>query len=589
MRTLLTAWAMSLTIGGQLAAHAATLPQLPQAQVHVSMPTVNGSTLNATCATMQAQINAAAALNVNLTHQVILATGAPCTGPWLLPSHTGGTGWILIKGANYANLPPPGTRVSPTDAALMPHVIYGDDGVANTGSFSAQTGAQRYRIMGFYMTEDVTKSPNWSQINTGYNNANALNTGYIIIDRVVIRDLTRTHATYRGVYLEGELGNNAVVDSWIDGIKDIGCQADTQAVLTISSGGPLLIQNNFVEAAGENVMIGGGDPISAAVQPRDNTIRLNTFSKNANWALGCPPGGYLIKTMLELKSGYRTLVEGNDFLNMPWSDGGATFRLTVRNSSGPGTYADVSDLTIRYNLGKNVTNWINSFGADDQGGALYSAHSKRWYIHDNLVYGLGWICGGGASCGRFYQIQAGGSTCSDPSPTCKNQDVTIAHNTVDNVVEAMLYMDDGSKGAVNFDWRDNLINVNGGRGVYSASVWGTNGLTNIWGTTWNWANNRIAGIGNGNGESQDSYPQGTNSYPTNANTFLWNNPCPGSASCNGTFDYTLKPGSPAIGAASDGTDQGVNFGAYNAARSGKGVGGNVAMPRSPQNIIIQVR
>lgn len=575
MSKLFTACVMSLTVGGEVAAYAATLPQLPQAQVDVTMPTVTGSTLNATCATFQTQINAAAALSVNLTHQVILATDTTCTGPYKLPSHTGGTGWILIKGANYASLPQSGTRVAPSDATLMPHIIYGDDGVANTGAFSAQTGAQRYRIMGFYMTEDVTRSPNWSFINTGYNNANATNTGYIIIDRVIIRDLTDVHASYRGVFLEGQLGNLAVLDSWIDGIKDIGRVADTQAILTISSGGPILIQNNFVEAAGENIMIGGGDPVDTSVQPRDSTIRLNTFSKNSAWVSG---GTHLIKTMLELKSGFRTLVEGNDFLNMPWDDGGATFRLTVRNSGGPGTYVDVSDITIRYNLGKNVTNWINAFGSDDQ-PAFHSMHSKRWHIHNNLIYGLGWVCGGGASCGRFFQIQAGGSICTDPTPSCKNQDVTIAHNTVDDVVEAMFYKDDGSIGASGLDFRDNLINVNGGRGAYSMSAWGTNVLNAIWSSTWTWTNNRLAGIGGG--EDTGQYPQGTNSYPSSYTNFLWTN--------RAARDYTLQAGSPAKGAASDGTDQGVNFSAYNAARAGRSVGGVVAAlvpPAAPQNVVI---
>src|ERR1700704_2578450 len=80
MRKLLTACVMSLAVGGEFVANAATLPQLPQKQVDTTMPTVTGLTLNATCATLQAQIDVAAALNVNLTHQVILATDTTCTG-----------------------------------------------------------------------------------------------------------------------------------------------------------------------------------------------------------------------------------------------------------------------------------------------------------------------------------------------------------------------------------------------------------------------------------------------------------------------------------------------------------------------------
>ena len=81
--------AMAVAAGFAAKTQAVTLPSLPQAQVDVTIPPVTGSTLNATCATLQAQINAAAALNVNLTHQIILATGTTCTGPYKLPSHNG--------------------------------------------------------------------------------------------------------------------------------------------------------------------------------------------------------------------------------------------------------------------------------------------------------------------------------------------------------------------------------------------------------------------------------------------------------------------------------------------------------------------
>lgn len=572
---LITVCVMTLTIGGEFAANAATLPQLPQRQVDVTMPAVTGSTLNATCATLQAQLNAAAALNVNLTHQIILATGTTCTGPYKLPSHTGGTGWILIKGPNYASLPASGTRVKLSDAALMPQIKYGDDNVAHVGTFSAQTGAQRYRIIGIESVEDAAFSPNWAFITMGYNNQNALNTGYIIVDRCIIRDRVANHESLRGIYGEAELGNTALIDSYIAGIKDIGNDNDTQAWLTISNPGPILVQNNFLESSGENLMLGGGTPVSSAVLPRDVTIRLNTFSKNPAW---WGVGNSLVKTLLELKLGVRVLVEGNDFLDMPWNDGGYTFRLTVRNENSSGTFADVSDLTIRYNLGKNVTNWINSFGSDDQGGAYISKHSKRWYIHDNLVYGLGWSCGGGATCGAFYSMQAGGSNCTDPTPTCKNEDVTISHNTVDDVSNWMLYAD--QSGQIGLDFKDNLINVNGARGAFSPAIYGTNFLNAAFGSTWTWTNNRVAGIGGG--ESTSLYPQGTNSYPTSYTDFLWTN--------RASRDYTLQSGSPAKNAASDGTDQGVNFSAYNAVRAGGsgGSGTDLTPPSTPRNVNISI-
>lgn len=578
IRKLLTIHAMSLIIGGWLTAHAETLPQLPNKQVDVTMPSVTGSTFNATCATLQTQLNAAAALNVNLTHQIILATGTTCTGPYKLPSHTGGTGWILITGKNYANLPPSGTRVKPADATLMPQIRYGerDEGpFTHVGAFSAQTGAQRYRIIGIDMVQDSTKSPNWAFVVMGYNNQNALNTGYIILDRVIMRDTNSTHETIRAVLGDAQLGHTAMIDSYVAGIKDIGNDNDTQAWLSISNPGPILIQNNFLEASGENLMLGGGDPSSESVMPKDVTIRRNTFSKNRAW---WGEGHYLTKTLLELKLGIRVLIEGNDFLDMPWNDGGWAFRLTVRNQDGGAPYSEVSDITIRYNLFKNVTNGIIAFGADNAGTGILSKHSKRWHIHDNLFYGLGWLCGGGASCGGWILIQDGGASCTDTAPSCELQDLTIAHNTVDDIHEFTFYVVNTHQ--TGLDFRDNLINAGGGRGAFSEALWGTNFLHTHYGATYTWANNRLAGIGGG--EDTALYPQGTNSYPTSFANFMWTN--------RAARNYTLQAGSPAKNAASDGTDQGVNFSSYNAARvngsAGGSGGGDPTAPRPPQQLRI---
>ena len=118
--------------------------------------------------------------------------------------------------------------------------------------------------------------------------------------------------------------------------------------------------------------------------------------------------------------------------------------------------------------------------------------------------------------------------------------------------------------ALGLNFSDNLINSNGSYGIFGGggtgiTVFGTNLFNYGWGSTWTFVNNRIAGIG-GNSLDSSSYPQGTNSYPADVSSFLFTN--------RAARDYTLQSGSPAKGAASDGTDQGVNFAAYNAARSG---------------------
>jgi len=585
MNKLLTACVMSLAIGGELAAYAATtLPQLPQKQVDVTMPTVTGSTLNATCATLQAQLNAAAALNVNLTHQVILATGTICTGPYILPSHTGGTGWILIKGLNFASLPAPGTRVALSDNALMPKIQYGENG-NYTGTFAAATGAQRYRVMGLELLSNNSFAISWALVVLGRNNQAATNTGYLIFDRCVVRDVNpadNNHDTIRAFYGDADLGNTALIESYVAGIKGNG--RDTQTWLSINNPGPILLRNNFLESAGENVMMGGGEPASVAMMPHDVTITRNTFAKNSLWWNTTPP---LSKTLLELKLGIRVLIEGNDFTNMPGNDGGQIFRFTPRNENGGFPNAEVSDITVRYNRMFTVCNGPSTFGSDDGQGANVgrSMHSKRWAFTHNLWYGLGSNCGGTGGVPRLFQIALGGggssgtgTDCTDPTPTCKIEDLTFVHNTVDDLGNAIVCVMGG--GERNLDWRDNLINANGSRGVFDcnggfSSHYGTTILNEAWGATWTWTNNSIAAIGGG--ESGGDYPQGTNSYPASYTSFLWTN--------RATRDYTLQAGSPAKNTASDGTDRGVNFALYNAARAG-GSGGDTTPPGIPQHLII---
>jgi len=591
-KALITACLISLITGTEYTAQATVLPQLPRTQVDVTMPTVTGSTLNATCATLQAQLNAAAAMSVNLTHQIILATGTLCTGPYILPSHNGGTGWILIKGANYSNLPPSGTRVQVSDATLMPQIQYGEDAaVAHVGSFSAATGAQRYRIIGIDMVENPAKVPNWAHVTLGYASSGATNTGYIILDRVIIRNRDTTLESMRGVYGDTQLGNTALLDSVIMGIKARG--GDTQAWLSVTNPGPILIQNNFLQSTGENFMLCGATPLNDALQPRDVTVKSNLMSKESSW---WGASGWLVKTLLELKCGVRVLVEGNTFQDMPWNDGGMAHRLTPRNDSyttAAGTFLEVSDITIRYNLYKNVTNWINSIASDDSSvcAGCMTKHSKRWFIHDNLIYGLGWSCGGGASCGALFSIMDGGggntgtnTNCTDPSPTCKMEDLSITHNTIDDVRDRLFCVT--TNGQINLDFKDNLINNNGARGLFDcggnvSTNYGSARLSEAWtGASATWTNNIIANIGSG--ESSSNYPQASNSYPANYTSILWTN--------RTTRDYTLQPGSPAKSAASDGTDLGVNFNTYNTVRAGgvgSGSGGaDVTPPATPQNVTI---
>src|SRR5205085_3770332 len=122
--------------------------------------------------------------------------------------------------------------------------------------------------------------------------------------------------------------------------------------------GPLRITGNFLEAAGENVMFGGG---AATTTPTDIEIRHNHFFKPMTWKpgqagfVGGPTGTpFVVKNLMELKNAIRVLVEGNIFQNNWGGFGqpGYAILLTPKNQAGPNgtnlcSICAVTDITMR--------------------------------------------------------------------------------------------------------------------------------------------------------------------------------------------------------------------------------------------------
>src|SRR6202035_5573795 len=85
-------------------------------------------------------------------------------------------------------------------------------------------------------------------------------------------------------------GNNiSIVDSWI---SDCHSPAQDSQGFVCFSGGPWLIQNNFIEAAGENMICGGGNiggvNVVYGINPHDMTSQYNWYYKPLQWFYGSP-------------------------------------------------------------------------------------------------------------------------------------------------------------------------------------------------------------------------------------------------------------------------------------------------------------
>src|SRR5262249_36616001 len=91
----------------------------PRVFIDTSIPASTGRTIAvAAGADLQAALDAAQPGDV-----ITLAAGASFVGNFRLPN-TSGSGWIIIRSsATAAELPPPGPRVSPANAAVLPKIV----------------------------------------------------------------------------------------------------------------------------------------------------------------------------------------------------------------------------------------------------------------------------------------------------------------------------------------------------------------------------------------------------------------------------------------------------------------------------------
>ena len=83
-----------------------------------------------------------------------------------------------------------------------------------------------------------------------------------------------------------------VLNSWIPDCKAVG--QDTQALGGYNGPGNYVIENNYLEGAGENVLFGGADPPIPNLVTTNITFRRNYLSKPVAWRerrLSRPPPG----------------------------------------------------------------------------------------------------------------------------------------------------------------------------------------------------------------------------------------------------------------------------------------------------------
>jgi hypothetical protein len=314
--------------------------------------------------------------------------------------------WIIVRtSAPDASLPPEGTRLTPCYAGVLMlpgrpdfHCKSQDNvlariefnGKAGSGPIFFLRGASHYRFIGL----EITRSDSEASITALASAKEGAIADHIIFDRVWMHG-TAQDETRRGLALKS-MTYVAIVDSYFSDFHCVavtGACGDSQAITGGSGddpGGPYKIVNNFLEAAGENIIFGGGP---GTTTPTDIEIRGNHLFKPMIWMEGQPGfvGGrsgkpFIVKNHFELKNAERVLFEANLLENVwgGFSQAGFSILLTPKNQNNQCPACRVTDITIRNVKISNVGNLFQIANAlSDAGGA--SSGGERYSIHDVLA------------------------------------------------------------------------------------------------------------------------------------------------------------------------------------------------------------
>ena len=382
-------------------ARAAQPPAGPTVILNTTPPTQTGKTIS-----VPSGANLQTALNSALPGDTIeLAAGATFTGNFVLPKKSG-SGWVWIRTSAYGSLPARGTRVTPSNANLMAKIVS-----TNTSpTITFDTSASFYRLSGLEITTTYAErsAENYGIIAMGTSAGGVVATSLAQLPTDVVFDRCYIHGTATGNVRRGIALNSArtaVVDSYLSDFHELA--TDTQAIAGWNGPGPFAIINNYIEAAGENVMFGGSDPSISNLVPSDIEIRNNLFSKKLSWKAGDPSYagiGWAVKNLLELKNARRVLVNGNTFERI-WAagQGGFAIVLTPRNQDGRAPWSTVEDVTFTNNVVRQAAAGINILGTDN---TYPSQRTNRVLIRNNLFYDIdGAAWGGGSS--NLLQMRGG--------------------------------------------------------------------------------------------------------------------------------------------------------------------------------------
>lgn len=492
-----------------------SLHRIFKCAIIIALVVLAASSASAATITVPAGGNLQSAINAAQPGDtIVLDAGATYTGDFVLPNKAGSS-YITIQSSRVGELPE-GVRVGPAQSALLARL---HSASAASPIIRTASAAHHYRLIGLEITTpttalvyDLVRFGEWFQSSTDIPHD-------LVIDRSYIHGHS-TQDSQRGVTLNG--AEISVLNSYISEIHGRGYEA--QALCGWNGPGPFHIINNYLEAAGENIMFGGSDASITNMVPSNIEIRRNYLFKPLSWKVGHPTYGGIhwgVKNLLEIKLGRNVIIDGNVLENC-WGDAqiGYAVLFTVRNQDGKAPWAVVENVSFTNNTVKNSEQGFQLLGKD---WPNISQRASGLLIANNLFVGIAnrWLTMSG-----YYNV-------------------TVSHNTHFQGGNIMSVYGEPSTG---FVYTDNLTSRNPvGYGVFGDGVGEGNSALNTYTPGAVFRKNLIAGAW------APGYPT-DNFYPS---------------TIDGVLDSSFRVvNSTYKSAGTDGKDIGCDIAALNAAQQG---------------------
>jgi hypothetical protein len=555
---------------GSLTSFLTVMPPTPLPPAPPQPPIPGGNVIRVPAGgDLQAALNAAVGGDT-----IMLAAGASYLGPYTLPPH---------PGAAYVTITSDGAiptvedtiagclRIGPTLAAEqakklawkaarkahfaacnMPKIYTTN----STSAIATAKHADYWKFVGveFHTTHQPKDVPTYAITAFGLDGPYGLNIQTLAeLPEHIYFDRCYLHGNTVGSVRRAILANCVdftCINSFIDEIHELGI--DNQCIMAYNGPGPFWIENNFLEAACENLLFGGAHASAENMAPADIVETRNFMSKDFTWWSGCAAIGFTFggvawwcKNTTECKDARRIQIYGNVIENS-WAmnqDGAIIVMQSVDDSSGAGPWALVKDLEIYNNI---IRNGASAFSVG--GRITYSMMGSNFHFHHNLCYNLTTTFGSAKAVG----LSSGSGF---PPATVPFDGVVIDHNTFDNdgVFAVLNSMGDTFTG---MRLTNNLVRAPGN--IADPGEWYNAGIIGSGAGGWSEAFAVYAPTGVvctknivGTYAPQPSMPAGNERITPE----VWAAQFVDRTGRN----YALVPGSPYKNAATDGTDIGCNL------------------------------